>query len=148
MATEREGRMHHGWVVREVLAAKALGAPNEGLDVSLLRLIDTLGIEVEHAAVCAPVCMWTRAGPKIVVPVGWVGWSGDRRLVHELGHAVLGLGVGPVLMHLADGDPKMERLGRLWIARDEAVASEFVELWCGQEDEGCHVWESIDPRAE
>lgn len=139
----------HSWVEKEVADARALaGLANEpATEDHLLKLLEGLNIPLDHAPIPTPMCLWTATGPRIVIPAGWNGWSKDRRTVHELGHALLTFGVGPVLQHIADGNVRIERLARLWRDRDEAVAAEFVQLWCGDDASG-DVCEGVDPRAE
>lgn len=118
------------WITE--LAAEArrhVGVTDSPTEADLLRLIDHHGVTLIHAPVSCPYCTHTARGPVIVAPLWMHGEQHARLLAHEVGHGLTQPGGGNLLRYLWPGNRRIERLARLWDARDEAYADQFADAW-------------------
>jgi hypothetical protein len=124
------------WVRKEAQQAKALAGVSDGVPGRghLFQLMDALGIELIKAPVAVFCCCWTPGGTRIIAPLDWDGDDRDPRLVEEVGHALFGDAVAPVIRYVKPGSYKAERLANLCVAKEESIVAEFVRVWL--EDEG------------
>lgn len=121
------------WITKRAVEARQLvGAGTHPTERDLLQLAELAGVTFIHAAVPCPYCTHTARGPVIVLPHYWRGDEDDWFLAHEVGHALLKPGGGNLLRFLWPGNPRIERLARLWDSRDEAYADHFADAWHGR----------------
>lgn len=119
------------WVEERCEAIRlALRIPSLPVERDLYRLADWLGgcVILEHAEIEQGRCVHRPDRRAVItLPVRAMGRRMDESLCHELGHALLTMGVGSLLRQ--SDDPRLQRLAKLWTVQDEALAREFVMAW-------------------
>lgn len=122
----------HPWIEERVTALQlALGIHTFPSHEDLARLVEWLGtIELRQADVDAGRC--AHYGPErqvITLPRRLAGQTLTLELAHEVGHALLTVGMGALLRQQAPECFAVERLARAWDRQDERRAHDFVLAW-------------------